>query len=166
MKKRLLDPFVVENGNEKKKINNTEDDKKKKSKFEELPKVLIIHLSSFFDFDSLVQFSSTNQKHKNLFSEFRKGLIYFKRINLVSRFEKKGSKTSKSNFFKQVLLNKDFGMIVEEMRKFNALHFVCSSEEISLEILKYFFENKSDLNFIKVQLKHHSIVLVTIPRSH
>ena len=110
----------------------------------DLPKVLIIYLSSFFDLDSLVHFSSTNQKYQKLFEEFRRIYFFLNQSGFVSNFvsnDLNEKLTKKDLIFKKSCypnLRDSFGNSI--------LHFACENENISLQIIKPFVEINCNLN--------------------
>ena len=129
----------------KKKISKIQDDTEN-CQLEILPNVLMQYLASFLDFDSLIRFSSTNQRMKRIFLQFRKGSVYFKQIGFNPNHKRKDKKLAEKEIFKQILLEKNFSDLKNKIFSNTPLHFACESKVISLENVKYFVENKCALN--------------------
>lgn len=140
MKKRLLEEFKEEN--EKSKSPKM----KAENMIDQLPKVLIKYLSHFFDFDTMLAFSSTNRKHRNTLLEIIKGYSYLNVIDFISEYSE-----NKKEFVKQKLMEKDLSSLIipkenSDFRNENPLHFACQDQNISLEMLRFLVEYKCDLN--------------------
>jgi ankyrin repeat protein len=105
-----------------------------------LPNVLIKYLSSFLDLDSLLRFSSVNQKCRNIFLQIRKGLKYFKEMSFVFF---NGAKNLNKNDLQDILVNKKFSSLKDVLGN-GPLHIAALNS--SLEMIKYFFENKCEIN--------------------
>ena len=107
----------------------------------DLPVVLIKYIGTFFDLDSLLNFSSTNQKLKSLFLEFRKGYSYLNVIGFIKEYECR----DKKNFFKQVIINKNYSNLKSKYGE-TPLHFACWNKNVSMEMIKYYVENKCEIS--------------------
>ena len=119
-----------------------------KKGLDDLPKVLILFLSSFLDLDGFLNFSSTNQKYRSCFSEFRMIYSFLNQIGFIKKFESKDSLSNRKQKLKTDLSKKKFDQLRDE-KKNTPLHCALknSSSSSSLtEIIKYLVENKSDLN--------------------
>ena len=136
MKKRETDLI---DQNEKTKILK----KEKMIELNDLPKVLIIYLSSFFDLKSLLNFSSTNQKYNKIFLQFRKGCLYINQIGFLSVFFV-DEKEKKQNL-KRILESKETVNLVDQIGA-KIIHYACKSASVSLEMIQYFEEKNCDLN--------------------
>ena len=140
------------NENEKNKIPKME---RKECSINDLPKVLIEFLGFFLDLDGLLYFSSTNQKHKRIFSEFRKTFRILKEIGfLFEYFEDTNQQKTiqqKKESLKIKLINKDISDLIilfrpnEEIYEKFPLQKLFECENISIETIKYLVENKCDL---------------------
>ena len=117
----------------------------KKTGIEDLPKALILFLSHFFDLDSLVNFSSTNQRYKAYFSEFKKIYSFSRNNNFFKYFEKKTNLSTKKQFLKNALLKKEFGILLDVYEN-TLLHYASQYDSPPFEIVKYLIENKIDVN--------------------
>ena len=111
------------------------------SPINDLPKALIRYLSSFFDLSSLINFSATNQKHRNLFLEMRK-VYSFLNKNYFFYSPNNEMKISKNQIF-QILFNKKYE-ILKDYKDDSPLHYAAIFS--SLGMLKYFLENKIEVN--------------------
>ena len=133
MKKRFLD-------------NNLNDNKTKNAKLNEigindLPKVLIIYLSEYFDLNSLIFFSSTNKKYNLIFSEFRKGVQI-----LVEHGFQTDLKFNRKNEIKSFLEKKDFSKLNRNVNDLPILYSAVSSPKVNIETVRYLVEYKCDMN--------------------
>ena len=145
MKKRNTDAFE-ENGKTKiLKIYKTENENlEEEGSLNDLPKVLIIHLSIFLDLTSLISFSSTNKKYYTIFSDERRVCIYLIKMG----FQRKN--------FEQKIAKKDLsGLVSKENGNLFHLLFTKSidldnqqTSQMKLELMKLFFKFKCDLNLI------------------
>ena len=114
----------------------------------DLPKVLINHLGTFFDLESTINFSSTNKKFKNLFSEFRKAFIYLNQINLLDDFipkEELEKYATKNEFLFSISKEKDFSML-QSRSKYNLLQVEIQKPNPQLETVKLLLEYKCSVN--------------------
>ena len=95
----------------------------------ELPKFVLLHLCSFFDLRSFATFSLTSKKSYHNFSHIRN---LFK---IMKQYHPKLADITISQILKQT------------QNEFNSiLHLACQNKYISIELIKYLVENKSDLN--------------------
>ena len=133
---------------------------RKNSGLDVLPKVLIKYLSLYLDIDSLINFSSINQKYKNIFIEFRNAFYFLNITGFLSNLTPKNQFRNRSHFYflyrgeeirkkkentKKLILNKEF-VDLKDNSQMTTLHYALKSKKVSLEMIKFFIENKSDLN--------------------
>ena len=131
--------------NNKKKLIKLLDGRKKEYGLNDLPTVLIKHLASYLDFDSLLQFSSANQRFRIQFQNPRKGFFHLIELEFFSSFNFEYDLISKKEFFKQIIKNKQIPLL-RDKNNCTPLHLACKIENITIEMVKYFVENKIDLN--------------------
>ena len=130
MKKRRNKEEFEEN--QKSKLIKNQIEKKIECTIDDLPKVLLKYLCLFLDFNSFVSFTSTNKKNRSLFATLREGFLYLKKIGFERNKE----------IEQKIIKKMDFSLLKKE----NVLIYACLSDQISTDIIKYFIENKSDLN--------------------
>ena len=131
----------------KRKKNSAEKEKNKivllkkcDTSVNDLPKVLINYLGTFFYLDTLLNFSSTNKRHQEIFSEVRTGYYHLMRTGFVKKlYEIK----NKKQYLKEILFNNQIHTMQDEHSS-TPLHCACRMEPISLETIKYFFETYSN----------------------
>ena len=83
--------------------------KEKEKRMKDLPKVLILFLSSFFDLDTLLNFSSTNKKYRSYFFEFRKIFSFLNQMRFFEHFGKEKNTLSKrKEIIKNRLIERNF----------------------------------------------------------
>jgi hypothetical protein len=168
MKKRISEDGSIENEKLKLiKIDDTEESIKD-SILKDLPNVLIKLISSYLDIDSLLNFSSTNQKYKNLFQEFRNGYLFFNQSGFIARYrfdeetlnqirkhlsETEEKEISPKQIFGEILLKKKFSIF---NYKSPLLFYLNKTNKPKIEMIKYLVENNCDL---KIKNKYHETPL-------
>ena len=111
----------------------------------DLPKVLIKHIASFFDLDSLLKFSSTNKIYRTVFSDKRELFCFLNQSGFI-RNSKEELKAKKEKLRKIIVSEElEFSSLVDTLR-FTPLHYACESEKMQIEMIKLIVEKKSDLN--------------------
>ena len=113
----------------------------------DLPNLLILKYFSFLlDMDSLLILSSLNHKYLKIYSNFRKGYKLMNDTGFIKEYHfPRYHHISKKEFFKHILLNQDFSQLYNLYG--NPLHSLFKKEEfISLNNVKFLFENNADLN--------------------
>ena len=130
-----------------------------------LPNILNKHLSSFFDFDSLINFSSTNQKLRKIFLGFRSTLLLIKESDFIKNF--KEEKREKRNYIEEeiktsnnqeklkliknliivCLLQKDLSNLSDKC-SLTLLDHALKKEKLLPEMIIFLVENKCSLNSV------------------
>ena len=114
--------------------------------FDELPKMLLINLASFFDFKSLINFSTTQKKYYGLFSDFTKIYSFFKKCGFKDEIEKlKNDELISYNFyFTNIVMKKDISKMIDNY-KGTPLHCACV-RSFSPKIIKILLKYKCNVN--------------------
>ena len=157
----------------KKRNNDEENENQKQSKIAKktetevsinnLPTVLIKYLSEYLDLRSLMRFTSTSRKFNKINSEMRRGIYYLYRINFKPKLKNSCSNflceeiiNQNNNFFclddhkkefsiQEIILQKKFFELKNDQKE-SPIQCIFARNFISFEMVKYFVENKADLN--------------------
>ena len=109
---------------------------------DDLPKFVLFHLISYFDFNSFVFFTSTNKKNRNLFPHLRQGFAKLKKMKFPKTEE----------MLNLILKTKDFsGILTPNICDTPIQHLLKNYEENDtaneiLESIQFFVENKVDIH--------------------
>ena len=85
-----------------------EDKNVEKCWISEIPLPLIKSFClTFFDLDSIINFSSTNKKHRDLLSEFRRAHYHLNQSGFIKKYQVNDKSITKKEFFREILNRKN-----------------------------------------------------------
>ena len=116
---------------------------KENTSLNDLPPVIVKYMGqSFFDIKTILIFSSINKKYKTIFSDLREIYLLLVKSKFYQKFRSTVPlKLDKNEFYEKILIKKEFDKLGSSIMLFS-----CGKNDFDFEIVKYFIDNKCDLN--------------------